>query len=173
MDAVLESVKTYLADMSLIYDGTSPGFPALILLMFARLTTSCSRVADGLDVLLLASILREWLLVNGRFTTSLYTASLKSFPDTETYGRVTELLKRTFRIADDTLRDASLNSSELNGVVLVGGMTKLESVRMAVREHFAQQIFCDINPDEAVALGAALQAESIQTKNKSVTIHFH
>lgn len=82
--------------MSLIYDGTSPGFPALILLMFARLTTSCSRVADGLDVLLLASILREWLLVNGRFTTSLYTASLKSFPDTETYGRVTELLKRTF-----------------------------------------------------------------------------
>ncbi len=83
---------------------------------------------------------------------------------------IDKLLKRTFSIADDTLRDASLNSSELNGVVLVGGMTKLESVRMAVREHFSQQIFCDINPDEAVALGAALQAESIQTKNKRLLL---
>lgn len=96
------------------------------------------------------------------YTFSLSKTVLATLVDT--------LLGRTFDIADATIRDASCSPSLINGVILVGGMTKLNEVRQAVQEHFDQPIFCDINPDEAVALGAALQADSIQTKSKRLLL---
>lgn len=69
------------------------------------------------------------------------------------------LIDRTIRIAKAALRDAGLKPSELDEVILVGGSTRIPLVRQKVAEWFGRSPRTDINPDEAVALGAAIQAD--------------
>ena len=59
------------------------------------------------------------------------------------------------------LRDAGLKAAEVDGVVLVGGSTRLLQVRRAVAKLFGREPYTGINPDEAVALGAAIQADQL------------
>jgi molecular chaperone HscA len=59
------------------------------------------------------------------------------------------------------LRDAQLKPADVNGVVLVGGSTRLLAVRAAVAAHFGRPPLTDIDPDRAVALGAAIQADQL------------
>ena len=71
------------------------------------------------------------------------------------------LLGRTLRACRQVLEDAKLNVSEVQGVVLVGGSTRVPLVRAFVADFFKQQPLADINPDEVVAVGAALQAKAL------------
>ncbi|MDR2645690.1 MAG: Hsp70 family protein [Holosporaceae bacterium] len=73
-----------------------------------------------------------------------------------------DFLRRSLEISDRVLQDAYVSSYQLDGVVLVGGMTKLELLREEVKKHFSAKIFHDIDPEEAVALGAAIYADSIR-----------
>ncbi|MCL4104063.1 UNVERIFIED_CONTAM: hypothetical protein GTU68_034925 [Idotea baltica] len=59
----------------------------------------------------------------------------------------------------DALRDADLNASEIDNIVLVGGSTRVPLVREAVTEFFQREPLHNINPDEVVAIGAAIQAD--------------
>ena len=59
------------------------------------------------------------------------------------------------------LKDAELKAKELDGVVLVGGSTRVLAVRQYVREVFGQEPLADIDPDKVVALGAAVQADML------------
>jgi molecular chaperone HscA len=59
------------------------------------------------------------------------------------------------------LRDARMKPAEVDGVVLVGGSTRMPQVREAVARHFGRTPFTGIDPDEAVALGAAIQADQL------------
>jgi molecular chaperone HscC len=68
------------------------------------------------------------------------------------------LLLRVRTPAERALRDANLRSSELDNIVLVGGATRMPMVRRLAARMFGRFPSCDINPDEAVALGAAVQA---------------
>lgn len=72
---------------------------------------------------------------------------------------------RTFYIVDQVIYEAKMSARELNGIVLVGGMTKLDLLRKKISERYNLRIFSDINPDEVVALGASICAESILSKN--------
>lgn len=72
---------------------------------------------------------------------------------------IAPLIDRTIRIAKAALRDAGLTPSELDDVILVGGSTRIPLVRQKVAEWFGRSPRTDINPDEAVALGAAIQAD--------------
>lgn len=72
---------------------------------------------------------------------------------------------RTFYIVDQVIYEAKMSARELNGIVLVGGMTKLDLLRKKISEKYNLRIFSDINPDEVVALGASICAESILSKN--------
>jgi molecular chaperone HscA len=68
------------------------------------------------------------------------------------------LLERTGVAVRRALKDAGLKAQELDGVILVGGATRVPAVRRYVAELFGKEALADIDPDEVVALGAAVQA---------------
>jgi molecular chaperone HscA len=76
------------------------------------------------------------------------------------------LLERTMVPLKRTLRDAKLKADGVDGVVLVGGATRMPSVRHAVQTFFAKEPLCNLDPDEVVAVGAAIQANAL-AGNKS------
>ncbi len=75
------------------------------------------------------------------------------------------LTQRTMAAVRRVLRDARLDKSDIQGVVMVGGSTRMPVVRQAVREHFGQEPLTNLNPDEVVALGAAVQANQLAGNN--------
>ncbi|WP_137891480.1 Fe-S protein assembly chaperone HscA [Ramlibacter sp. 2FC] len=72
-----------------------------------------------------------------------------------------ELTARTIAAVRKALRDARLARDEVQGVVLVGGSTRMPQVRRAVAGFFGREPLTNLNPDEVVALGAALQANQL------------
>ncbi|MDH5642352.1 MAG: molecular chaperone DnaK, partial [Nitrospira sp.] len=70
-----------------------------------------------------------------------------------------DIIDRTLAPCRSALKDAELTPTDIDEVVLVGGSTRMPLVRQRVRELFGKQPHCDLNPDEVVALGAAVQAD--------------
>ncbi|MBS9778584.1 MAG: molecular chaperone DnaK [Gammaproteobacteria bacterium] len=70
---------------------------------------------------------------------------------------VEELIKRTLTPCQTALKDAGLSKADITDVILVGGQTRMPKVQEAVEEFFGQAPKKDVNPDEAVAVGAAIQ----------------
>ncbi len=84
----------------------------------------------------------------------------------EEFARITcNLVNKTLSAVKSVLRDARCSVSDLEGVVLVGGATRMPCVREAVTEFFGAAPFCEINPDEVVAVGAAMQANKLAGNN--------
>jgi len=73
-------------------------------------------------------------------------------------GLTLELVKKTFAPVRRALRDAGLSVEEIKGVVLVGGATRMPHLQKSVAEFFRQAPLTDLDPDQVVALGAAIQA---------------
>jgi molecular chaperone DnaK len=79
----------------------------------------------------------------------------------EFHKLVRDLVHRTFKVCDEAMQQANLTVRDLDGVILVGGPTRLSIVRDAVKTYFQRDPNLDINPDEVVALGAAIHAKSL------------
>ncbi len=78
---------------------------------------------------------------------------------TEGFGEISApLTQRAIKVTKRALRDADLQISDIQGVVMVGGSTRMPVVRSAVRDLFQQEPLINLNPDEVVAIGAARQA---------------
>ena len=77
------------------------------------------------------------------------------------------LTARTMTAVRRALRDAKLTPAEVNGVVMVGGSTRMPQVRRAVADFFGKAPLTNLNPDEVVALGAAIQANQLAGNNPS------
>ncbi|HEX5064978.1 MAG TPA: Hsp70 family protein [Myxococcota bacterium] len=85
-----------------------------------------------------------------------YTLSEREFN-----GLVADLMQRTFKVCDEALQQAGMVARDLDGVILVGGPTRLALVRNSVREYFQMEPRTDVDPDEVVAMGAAIHAASL------------
>ncbi len=71
---------------------------------------------------------------------------------------VHDLIQKTFKVCDEALQEAHLTVEDLDALILVGGPTKMPIVRDAVRSYFFKEPNVSINPEEVVAMGAAIQA---------------
>ncbi|RBP50853.1 molecular chaperone DnaK [Arenicella xantha] len=83
---------------------------------------------------------------------------------------VGDLIKRTIDPCKMALKDAGLSASEIDDVILVGGQTRMPKVQEAVQEFFGKEARRDVNPDEAVAMGAAIQGGVLGGNVKDVLL---
>jgi molecular chaperone DnaK len=83
---------------------------------------------------------------------------------------VEDLIKRTLDPCKKALADAGVKSADISEVVLVGGMTRMPRVRQIVQDFFGKEPHTGVNPDEVVAMGAAIQAGVLQGDVKDVLL---
>ena len=83
---------------------------------------------------------------------------------------VDDLIERTIKPCDAALKDAGLSAGEIDEIVLVGGMTRMPKVIETVKNFFGKEPNKGVNPDEVVAMGAAIQAGILQGDVKDVLL---
>src|SRR5260363_95918 len=83
---------------------------------------------------------------------------------------VEELIARTIEPCRTAIKDAGVKVSEIDDVILVGGMTRMPKVQDAVKEFFGRDPRRDVNPDEAVAVGAAIQGQVLSGERSDVLL---
>jgi molecular chaperone DnaK len=82
--------------------------------------------------------------------------------DRVTYAKVVlPIVQRTFLTCDDALTQAGKASAQMDHIILVGGMTRYPLIQEAVTQYFGKKTYTGLNPDEVVALGAAIQAHNL------------
>jgi len=88
--------------------------------------------------------------------------NLEAQLDQDSFTRmVMDLVQRTFKVCDEALQAARLTASDIDAVILVGGPTRLPIIRNSVMHYFQKEPMAGIDPDEVVALGAAIQANAL------------
>ena len=85
-------------------------------------------------------------------------------------GLVEDLVKRTIEPCQKALKDAGKTAADIDEVVLVGGMTRMPAVQEAVKKFFGKEPHKGVNPDEVVAIGAAIQGGVLQGDVKDVVL---
>jgi molecular chaperone DnaK len=83
---------------------------------------------------------------------------------------IAPIVDQTIRECAQALKDAGLRPSDIDEVVMVGGSSRIPLVQRRVEEAFGQSLTKSFNPDEVVAIGAAVQAGVLEGELKSVTL---
>ncbi|HMO48350.1 MAG TPA: molecular chaperone DnaK [Rubrivivax sp.] len=83
---------------------------------------------------------------------------------------VEDLIARTIEPCKIAVKDAGVKLGDINDVILVGGMTRMPKVQDKVKEYFGKEPRKDVNPDEAVAVGAAIQGQVLGGERKDVLL---
>ena len=83
---------------------------------------------------------------------------------------VEELIERTIAPCRTAIKDSGISVSDIHDVILVGGMTRMPKVQEKVKEFFGREPRKDVNPDEAVAVGAAIQGQVLSGDRKDVLL---
>ena len=79
-------------------------------------------------------------------------------------------ISRSIELVEQTLKEAKLKKEDINEIILVGGQTRMPAIQQALREMFNKEPNRSINPDEVVAVGAAIQAAIIKGEVKSILL---
>jgi molecular chaperone DnaK len=106
--------------------------------------------------------------MEGGTTTPLHLVETLTRADLEKL--VDDLIERTIEPCKKALKDAGIDAKDIADVVLVGGMTRMPRVRERVKEFFGRDPHVGVNPDEVVAMGAAIQAGVLQGDVKDVLL---
>ncbi|MGX7577192.1 molecular chaperone DnaK [Candidatus Vidania fulgoroideorum] len=107
-----------------------------------------------------------------------YITSIDSVPKhlnikinrTKLENLVNDLIKKTLIPCKQALKDSNLSINDINEIILVGGMTRMPKVQLEVESFFNKKPRKDINPDEAVAIGAAIQAQVLSGNRKDILL---
>ncbi len=81
-----------------------------------------------------------------------------------------DLIEKSIELMKQTLKEAKLGPGDINEVVLVGGQTRMPAIQKAVKDFFGKEPYKDINPDEVVAIGAAIEGGILQGEVKDVLL---
>jgi len=106
--------------------------------------------------------------MEGGSTTPLHLVETITRADLE--KMVSSLIERTKEPMKKALADAGVSASDIDEVILVGGMTRMPKVREVVKDFFGKEPHTGVNPDEVVAMGAAIQAGVLQGDVKDVLL---
>jgi len=142
---------------------------------------------DDIDLLLMHKVLAEvgWsqsaekvqeirkAVIQAKWDLSEHEETLlngKRFTRAEFETLIRPIVDRTLEPCRQALTDAGLDASEIDEIVLVGGSTRIPMVRRLVGELFGKTPHSELNPDEVVALGAAVQADILSTGNREMLL---
>jgi heat shock 70kDa protein 1/2/6/8 len=126
-----------------------------------RLRTACERAKRALSTATEANIEIDSLHDGLDFYSKISRARFEEL--------CTDLFKSTLKPVDKALKDAKLDKSQINEVVLVGGSTRIPKIQRLLEEFFnGKELNKSINPDEAIAYGAAIQVKFIKNFNKLI-----
>ena len=123
-------------------------------------------LSDSEKALLIAQArkVKELLSSNSQvyFEATISTCVIRTLISSDQFQVITKpLVERALSCVKKALRDASLKFSDVKGVVMVGGSTRMPHIQSAVKDFFKQEPLINLNPDEVVAIGAAIQAEQL------------
>ena len=112
---------------------------------------------------------KKHLSSNEEFTRRVdgYTLSLSK---TIFENLIKEFVDRTIESCANALKDSGLRKEDLDEIIMVGGSTRIPKVKQAVSEFFCRVVHDELNPDEVVALGAAIQADILAGNNKDLLL---
>ncbi len=137
-----------------------PNFGQAIRLLAERAKKELSRVD------LFESQLPESLKLSG----SSFQVDKLRITQAEFETLIEPFINRTLDCCRNVLRDAKLSKEQIGQVVLVGGSTRVPLVKKRVAEFFGKPVFDDLNPDEIVALGAAIQADVLAGNQQDILL---
>ncbi len=85
-------------------------------------------------------------------------------------GMIQPLIQKTLDRCQSALADANLKQADIDHVVMVGGSTRIPAIKTSVSDFFGKPVFDELNPDEVVALGAAIQADVLAGNQKGILL---
>jgi molecular chaperone HscA len=112
---------------------------------------------------------KKWLSKNELFSITWQQKEL-SLSRQQFQNLIAPLVARTIESCKNALRDAALAVEEIDEVVMVGGSTRVPLVQSSVQDFFKKGLHNELNPDEVVALGAAVQADILAGNNKDLLL---
>jgi molecular chaperone HscA len=112
---------------------------------------------------------KKQLSTNDSFTFMLLDAEL-TISKNEFESLIKPLIDKTIECCANALKDSEQNKEDIDVIVMVGGSTRIPYVKQRVSEFFGKPVYDNVNPDEVVALGAAVQADILAGNNKDTLL---
>jgi molecular chaperone HscA len=125
--------------------------------------------AFGQDIRLAAEKAKKALGTEGVFEVKIKNYELRISRDVFEI-LIMPLVEKTIQCCKSALADAKLAAKDIQSVVMVGGSTRVPLVKKTVSDFFGKDVFDDVNPDEVVALGAAIQADVLAGNQRDILL---
>ena len=154
-----DDIDNLLIDRVLADVAATSGSPASVVSGFSRTLEAVQEIRKAVIQAKIDLSDREETTLNG-----------KRFTRAELEALIDPIVARTLAPCRQAMADAGLEASQIDEVVLVGGSTRIPIVRRKVEELFGRTPHSELNPDEVVALGAAVQADILITGNREMLL---